>query len=583
EVGTNLLTGGYRGSAAAKALKQATESRKVAMTDYAAYEPAGGAVSFFSAVPIVNGARTELVVLQRHSVAEINGIFSGLKHTNQTDEVFLVGPDYQMRSDARLDTTNRTVEASFKNPEKGRIKTAITQGVIEEGRSGTDYLTDYRGQEVLVAYTPVPFGASRWALVCKVDHDEAMAGVATIRNFMLGIGAVCALVIAAFWWLMARSFTKPVTRLAVAMGAMAKGDLRQSLPEARKDELGDLARSANTMVQGLNEALRGVLHSSDSVAHSTQEISRGNQDLASRTDEQASALEETSASLEEISGTVRSNAENTEKARLLANQATQLSAQGSESVTAAIAQMAAIQDSSRRIVEIITTVNDIAFQTNLLALNAAVEAARAGDQGRGFAVVATEVRNLAQRSSQAAKEIQDLIKDSVGKIEAGTATVNESGKILREISKGINEVTQLVTEVSAAAKEQASAIQEINTALTQMDQVTQQNAELVQNAARNSSGLNSQVQDLRGLVSRFQLTGGDGEESHAPARDPARQEASTGVRNRLAEADAETAVREPARTSTRAAAKPAREPVKVTAEASGNGKDDSLDHWEDIN
>ncbi|MCC6464482.1 MAG: HAMP domain-containing protein, partial [Planctomycetes bacterium] len=383
-------------------------------------------------------------------------------------------------------------------------------------------------------------------------------------------------------WLMARSFTKPVTQLATVMGALAKGDLRQSLPETRKDELGDLARSANTMVQGLNEAMRGVLHSSDNVARTTQEISRGNQDLASRTDEQASALEETSASLEEISGTVRSNAENTEKARLLANQATQLSAQGSESVTAAIAQMAAIQDSSKRIVEIITTVNDIAFQTNLLALNAAVEAARAGDQGRGFAVVATEVRNLAQRSSQAAKEIQDLIKDSVGKIEAGTATVNQSGKILQDISKGINEVTQLVTEVSAAAKEQASAIQEINTALTQMDQVTQQNAELVQNAARNSSGLNTQVQDMRGLVSRFQLTGGEEEASKAPVSEPTEAE-PVGARNRLAEADAETSVRKPARASTRAAAKSSREPVKATTEASGNGKADSLDHWEDIN
>ena len=263
----------------------------------------------------------------------------------------------------------------------------------------------------------------------------------------------------------------------------------------------------------LSDIVGSVRIGADSVGSAARQISSGNDDLSQRTQEQASALEETASSMEEMTATVKQNADNARQASQLAVGAREQADRGGNVVGRAVSAMSEISDSSRRIADIIDVIDEIAFQTNLLALNAAVEAARAGEQGRGFAVVATEVRNLAQRSATAAKEIKDLIGDSVEKVKAGTVLVDESGKSLTEIVASVKRVADIVAEISAASEEQASGIDQVNNAVTQMDTTTQQNAALVEEAAAASKAMEQQAQLLVEKVSYFAVTGG-GQQQH---------------------------------------------------------------------
>ena len=304
------------------------------------------------------------------------------------------------------------------------------------------------------------------------------------------------------------------------MVSLAEGDLTQSMQGEFKGEFAELRDAINASVTNLLNMVNDINEASGSISSGASEIATGNTDLSQRTEEQASSLEETASSMEEMTSTVRQNADNARTANTLASSAREQASKGGEVVSDAVSAMSEINQSSKKISDIIGVIDEIAFQTNLLALNAAVEAARAGEQGRGFAVVAGEVRNLAQRSAGAAKEIKSLINDSVEKVDEGSKLVDESGKTLEQIVEAVKKVSDIIAEIAAASQEQSSGIEEVNKAISQMDEMTQQNAALVEEAASASESMEEQAKNMIELMHFFNT--GQAQEA-APSAPAARQ------------------------------------------------------------
>ncbi len=344
----------------------------------------------------------------------------------------------------------------------------------------------------------------------------AEQGAGVTRKLMIGLGLLALLAGMGFTYGLVRSIVRPLEEAIYIAETVTSGDLSQEFSTERGGEFGRLLLSMGEMEDTLTDLVTRIKASADLILVASKEIASGNQDLSSRTEEQASSLEETAASMEELTSTVKQNADNARQANQLAVSASNVAVRGGSVVSQVVDTMGSINASSRKIVDIIGVIDGIAFQTNILALNAAVEAARAGEQGRGFAVVAAEVRNLAQRSAAAAKEIKVLIDDSVEKVEAGGKQVSEAGKTMDEIVDSVKRVTDIMAEITAASQEQTSGIEQINQAITQMDQVTQQNAALVEEAAAAAASLQEQASGLSQVVSVFKLDDEDAEEPLHP-------------------------------------------------------------------
>jgi methyl-accepting chemotaxis protein len=314
-----------------------------------------------------------------------------------------------------------------------------------------------------------------------------------------------------------RSVVRPLDRAVAVSRAVAAGDLTAAAQVLGKDEVAELLNALHAMQGALSSVVANVRVNAEGVATASAEIAVGNSDLSARTERQASALEETAASMEQLSATVRQNADNARSANALSQDAARIAADGGAAVGRVVSSMQGIADASRRIADIIGTIDGIAFQTNILALNAAVEAARAGEQGRGFAVVAGEVRQLAQRSAEAAREIKTLIGTSATRVQEGTAQVAEAGATMEQVVSAVQRVTDLMAEITAASQEQSAGVAQVGEAVTQMDQATQQNAALVEQSAAAASSLKSQAQDLVRAVAVFRLGHGQPRLGHVAA------------------------------------------------------------------
>ncbi|UMR30350.1 methyl-accepting chemotaxis protein [Massilia sp. MB5] len=349
------------------------------------------------------------------------------------------------------------------------------------------------------------------------NYKHSQSLYETLVSISLGAIVVGAILMVVSGITLMKAIMHPLRQLLGHFDQMAAGNLSDRIEIKRQDEMGLLLAGLAKMQQQLSGTVRSVREGSSAIAQASTEIADGNMDLSSRTEQQASSLEETASSLEELTSTVRQNADNARQANQLAVSASDVAVKGGQIVSQVVETMGAINESSKRIVDIISVIDGIAFQTNILALNAAVEAARAGEQGRGFAVVASEVRNLAQRSAAAAKEIKELISASVDNVDAGAALVDKAGSTMDEIVSSVSRVTDIMAEIMAAGEEQSSGIEQINQAVAQMDEVTQQNAALVEEAAAAAGAMQDQAAALEEVVSVFKVDGASAGNG-APAR-----------------------------------------------------------------
>ena len=353
--------------------------------------------------------------------------------------------------------------------------------------------------------------------VAQIQAETEARRSANTNFILIGLGVILLAILAGTSWLV-RSIREPLEQANLLAAHIAQGDLSHSVVTHREDEFGALLESLSTMNESLGRMVTEVRSSTESIATASAEIAHGNNDLAQRTEQTSSNLQGTASSMDALTGTVQHSAENARQASTLAASASSVAQRGGAVVTQVVTTMQEINDSSKKIADIIAVIDGIAFQTNILALNAAVEAARAGEQGRGFAVVASEVRSLAGRSAEAAKEIRSLISRSVEKVESGTKLVTDAGTTMDEIVDSVRKVADVISEITAAATEQSSGIAGVNQSIGDLDQMTQQNAALVEQSAAAAESLRSQADRLKQAVSVFKVSGQFTGTSVAPAK-----------------------------------------------------------------
>ena len=430
----------------------------------------------------------KLVTAERDELSAMRANYEKLISSDRERKI------YEQFSEERkgvLEVDNRVLELSRKNENEKAF-------ALLEGESKKKFETSMGELDQLVQLNTA--GADEARATSEKTYSTAQATLLVVA--LLAI----ALAVSASIWLV-RSITGPLAQAVQFAEHVATGDLSTEIQVTTTDETGQLLSALQRMQKSLVTTVSMVRQNSESVSTASSEIAQGNNDLSARTEQQASALEETAASMEELNSTVRQNADNARQANQLALSASTVAIQGGEVVGQVVQTMKGINESSTRIADIISVIDGIAFQTNILALNAAVEAARAGEQGRGFAVVATEVRSLAQRSAEAAKEIKTLIDDSVSRVSQGTVLVDKAGTTMTEVVSSIKRVTDLMGEISAASEEQSQGVAQVGEAVTQMDQVTQQNAALVEEMAAAASSLNNQAAELVSAVAFFKVAG----------------------------------------------------------------------------
>ena len=481
-------------------------------------EKANLAVKWQSVLEL-NWARTRAIVFDNSSSAETTNMWmaeiANTAIVTNSVQKRLEELIYLPQSKVLLDKV-RSARSAYTVPRAALLK---------RKRQGEDIQAEFE-REVTPLFTVYMAALTEFTRSQEQLYEKAVADVsvnAQNGRMILIAGSALALLIGAIAAVaLSRSITTPLAQAVRSARAIAEGDLTQPIDTSGSDEAAELLQALQNMQASLVATVTSVRQGTDSIATASSQIASGNNDLSGRTEQQASALQQTAASMEELTSTVRQNADNARQANQLAVSASSVAVQGGSVVAQVVDTMSAINASSQKISDIIGVIDSIAFQTNILALNAAVEAARAGEQGRGFAVVASEVRSLAGRSAAAAKEIKDLIDESASKVSAGTALVGEAGKTMDNVVASIQRVTDIMGEITAASQEQTTGIEQVNQAVIQMDQVTQQNAALVEEAAAAAQSLQEQASGLARTVSAFKLqpgsgSGGGGARSASPS------------------------------------------------------------------
>ncbi len=406
-------------------------------------------------------------------------------------------PDEKALAEKFIESRTRFVNTGLKPALAAmRARDVKTASDILHGPMNSSYAAAHQDMKALVQLQ---------LTVAKGEYDNAQSRYAKVRIGFISVIVVGVLIGAAFGIWLITGIGRSLREALNLAERVAQGDLTHVVTIRSTDEIGQLLQALKRMTESLVRIVSEVRTSTQTIATASTQIATGNLDLSSRTEEQASSLEETASSMEELTSTVRQNADNARQANQLAVSASEVAVKGGNVVSQVVVTMGSINDSSKKIVDIIGVIDGIAFQTNILALNAAVEAARAGEQGRGFAVVASEVRNLAQRSAAAAKEIKSLIGDSVEKVDTGSKLVQEAGVTMNELVDSVRHVTDIMGEIMAASQEQSAGIEQVNQAVMQMDQVTQQNAALVEEAAAAADSMKDQAANLAQVVSVFKL------------------------------------------------------------------------------
>jgi methyl-accepting chemotaxis protein len=563
---TNILSGPYASSNLAEAVAAALsgDADTVHVADFRPYAPSAGIPASFLVTPVTaaDGRRVGALGLQL-ALDRLVSIATDPMGMGETGETFILGPDLRTRTSSRVEGRFE-VDDVFAS--EGFLEEAIA------GRFGLhEDVTLSNGTRVLAETRPITLMGLDWILVAERNMNEILAPVNRYLSRMLAVIGVCAALVLGMGVLIARSITRPIGRVSDAMKAVASGDLSVAVQDAdRQDELGGIAQSLeglrekligaeameqerarlqadqqhvvdvlsvglqnlaagnlqdalteefggtyetlrgdfNRTLDKLNETIAQVVDTAENIRSRSTEISTASEDLSRRTENQAATLEETAAALDELTSSVKSAAEGAREVENIVRQARKEAEESGAVVQGAVSAMTEIERSSDQISQIIGVIDDIAFQTNLLALNAGVEAARAGDAGKGFAVVASEVRALAQRSSAAAKEIKTLIGASTQHVGRGVDQVGRAGEALASIVNRVAHISTLVSDIAAGASEQSTGLAEINIGVTQLDQVTQQNAAMVEQSTAASHSLHQEASDLASLVSRFALRDG---------------------------------------------------------------------------
>jgi methyl-accepting chemotaxis protein len=583
DYGTNLMKGPYKDSDLAVLFRNAleVEAGQVVFSDINAYAPSNGAPAAFAATKVMsNSGQTVGVLVVQIPVNMINSIMNDDKGVGDTVEVFLAGADLTARTSSRFEDGHSVLDQL-------PTREYLTEALEERGAFTTE-ATGLRGQPVASYAEHIQLTNGKWVIAIEQDLEELMAPVVQDRNLLLIASIVSAAVMSVLGWLFAGTITRPLDRICRSMEAVSSGNLDADVPEAdRGDEIGKIGKTLVSMQEDLQQAriaeeqraelqleqeivvenlsaglvrlsegdfslpieqvfsgeheklrqnynqtietLSGtvskVIDASGSIRNGAAEISRASDDLSNRTESQAATLEETAAALDELTASVKSAAEGARSVEVTMEEAKQEAENTGEVVQSAVTAMTEIEQSSNHISQIISVIDDIAFQTNLLALNAGVEAARAGESGKGFAVVASEVRALAQRSSDAALEIKTLISDSSKQVGRGVDLVGKAGGALTNIVDRVSHISKLVSGIAEGAVEQATGLNEINTGVTQLDQVTQQNAAMVEQATAAGHLLSQDSTELSQLVSGFQIKGAAAVSQISEAAPPASSDA----------------------------------------------------------